>query len=435
MLPFHHFLHLDTNAKNQMKKLLLIWLVFTLTITENKGQSISGQIIDRDNQTALPYATVGFKGTPIGTITNGDGNFVLSYQNPAPSDQLYISYMGYESVSLPISKIGSDPITISLKSTEITLAEVVISPLSPEQYIRRVMRKQPESVPQNPYTATTYYREKFMENDGYIAFNEGIFKFHSPSATDTLENQYQLCLYETAKDPQELQFMKKARDKKSDRKQKKAEKKGEEWTDEDDDNMLQVNFGGPNEIIKMQQGEEIEEFLDTTKLKEFKYKFGTPKTYQGRDLLVINFESRGKVEQLRTEGKIYLDIKANALAGIEYQGEFVIPFVVDPILLAMGITISNPKISKVSRMQYLNGYWYPDYQKMDVNMRMTKRYMFSSNEKSKFDIDQVLKITDIKLNDAQMIPKEMIYNPNKSPEEQIFNDENWLWADFDKVLE
>lgn len=428
-------MHLHTNAKTEMKKLLILWMVFIMSISENKGQIINGQVLDQETKMPLAYATVGFKGTPIGTIANDEGRFTLNVPAPAPANQLFISYMGYESVTIPLSRFADSPVSIMLKSTEITLAEVTISPLSPEEYIRKIMRLRQQSIPANPYTATTYYREKFMENAGYIAYNEGIFKFHSQSAEDTIDNQYQLCLYETAKDPQELQFMKKARGKKSERKQKRAEKNGEEWRDDDDDSMIQVSFGGPNEIIKMQQGDETEEFLDTTKLKEFKYKFGTPKTYQDRELLVINFESRGKVEHQRTKGKIYLDLKANALAGVEYQGEFVIPIIADPILFAMGISISNPKISKVSRMQYLNGYWYPDYQKMDVTMHMTKRYIFSSNEKSNFEIDQVLKITDIKLNDANLIPKEYIYHADKSPEDQVFNSENWQWEDFNTVLE
>lgn len=415
-----------------MKRIIAIWTILIFTILEVHGQTIKGWIKDADTKEPLPFATIGIKGTSHGTVANEDGYFELRALED-PSD-LFVSFMGYGSVSLPIQAFNEQAKTIFLKPSSLTLKELVIRPMAPEDYIKRVVKNRIKALPQDSYSANAYYREKFKENDGYIAYNEGIFKFHFPTYQDSLANQYQLCLYETAKNPQELQFMKRKKDKKEERKRKKAEKKGEEYEDDDSD-MIHVNFGGPKQILASQMGEETEDFMDSTKFKKFKYSFGTPQMYQDRELMVINFQSRGKTDHMRSEGKIYIDLKADALAGLEYDGELVIPILIEPILFAMGISISNPKIHKVTRMQYLDDYWYPDYQRIDADMNLTKRYMFAKNEESKFDIDQVLKVSDLKIGDTKQIPEDKRYNPEEKPEEQVYNDDDWEWEDFDRIME
>ncbi len=415
-----------------MKRIIAIWTFAFLGILQLHGQSVSGWVKDIETMEPLPFATVGVKGTTLGTITNEEGYF--EFRVNSIEGELVFNFMGYEPLIKPISSFLDEGRAATLKPTSITLDELVIRPLSPEDYIKRVVKNQINALPQQPYSANAYYREKFKENDGYIAYNEGIFKFHFPTYQDSLANQYQLCLYETAENPQEMQFLKRKTDKKEERKRKKAAKKGEEYEDDAKD-LINVSFGGPNEILASQMGEEVDDFLDSTKFRKFRYEFGTPRKYQGRELMVINFRSRGKTDHQKTDGKIYIDTRLDAFAGVEYAGELIIPILIEPILLAFGISFSDLLISKVTRMQYIDGYWYPDYEKMDVTMQAKKRYLFSKNEISQFDIDQVLKVSDLRIGDTIEIPQNLRYDPAKNPEEQVQNTENWEWEDFNRIME
>lgn len=417
-----------------MTRLLCCWAVLFLSILELQGQHISGIVKDVGTGQPLPFATVGFKGTSAGTITNAEGYFDLSIPESYGSYQLYISYVGYTSATLPVSYFDKDSKPILLKPAVITLSELVVRPLSPEEYIKRAVKNMKNALPDDPYNSNAYYREKFMENEGYLSFNEGVFKMYTPVYDGKSKTQYQLCLYETAENPQELQFMKDSHDKKEVRKKKKAEKKGEVYED-DGGNMIEASFGGPNEILKMQSGQNLETFLDSTYFVKFKYSFGNPVMYQDRELLCINFKSRGQVEHERGTGRILIDLKKNTFAGIEYTGEFVIPVVIEPVLLSLGLTISNPDLKKIIRMQFVDDMWYPDYSLMTVDLTLRKIHFFEKNEVSNFKIEQVLKLKDINTNQPQEIAQDKQYTDSKKPEEQIYNDYNWKWADFDRVLQ
>jgi len=416
-----------------MKRFIALWGIILFTTLKTHGQTLTGWVKDAESNESLPFATIGFKGTSLGTITNQEGYFELNVPKSAKNSEVVISYMGYKSTSIKVSDFTKTPEVILLKPSIVTLEEIVVRPLSPEEYIKRVVRNMEKAAPQEAYSAKAYYREKFKENNGYIAYNEGIFKFHYPEYEDTTSNQYQLALYETAKNPQELQFMKTMRDKKDDRKRRKAEKKGKEY-EEDESEMIQVNFGGPKEILDLDINK-LEAFMDSTQFRKFRYEFGTPVTYQDRELMVINFDSKGKVDHLKTEGKIYIDLKANAIASVEYTGDFVIPILLEPILFSFGISISTPRIKKVVRSQFIDGYWYPDYYTVEAHAVMKKRYMFHENEVSNFDIQQLLKINDIIPGDSTEIPKDKRFDSKEKPEEQVYNDQNWKWSDFDRVVE
>ena len=420
-----------------MKRLTVLWALVLFTLLEANGQMVKGLVKDAETKDPLPFATINFAGTSIGTVSNNDGYFELNIPASCVGKDVQISYMGYASAVMPVRSDSDSPKTILLKPATLTLAELVFRPLSPEDYIRRVVKNMGKSLPKEPFSSMSYYREKFLENGGYLAFTEGVFKSYYTSYQDTIPNQYQLVLYETAENPQEVQFMKSTFDKKDDRRKRRAQKKGEEIEagDESGIGIIEGTFSGPDEILSMDLSKKLEPFLDSTQFKKFKYRFDDPVIYQGRELLVINFQSKGTVDHLKTKGRIYIDLQSDAFASIDYTGKFVIPFAIEPVLLAFGLTVSNPNITKTLRYQYLNGAWYPEYFHIDVDLELTKIHFFEKNEKSLFEIKQVLKVSDIRENSEEQIPAAKRLDPKKNPEGQVFNDDNARWADFNRLAD
>lgn len=419
-----------------MKMLVMLWAIVLFTVQEANGQMARGVVQDADTREPLPFATVGFEGSSIGTITNQEGYFELLVPEKLMGHSIQVSYLGYASVQLGAEAFQSKDIPfVLLQPSVLTLKELVFRPLSPEDYIKRVVRNMKETMPKEPFNSVGYYREKLLENQAYLAFSEGVFKSYHPKYQDTIPNQHQLMLYETADNPQEVQFMKSTFAKKADRKRRKAEKKGETFDEDEGSRMIQHSFSGPDEILSMDLNRELEPFLDSTFFKKFKYHFADPVSYQGRELLVIGFESKGTVEHLKSKGKIYIDLKSDAFASIEYQADIVIPFIVQPVLLAVGLGIKDPQITKKLRYQYLDGSWYPEYFHIDMDIELVKRHFLEKNEKALFELEQVLKVSDITNTSPAPIPVEKQLDPEKDPEEQIFNDGEASWEDFNKLSE
>ena len=60
--------------------------------------TISGTIVDEKGETIIG-ASVAVQGTTLGTITNADGEYSLA--NVPENSQIIISFIGYQSISLP----------------------------------------------------------------------------------------------------------------------------------------------------------------------------------------------------------------------------------------------------------------------------------------------------------------------------------------------
>ena len=94
--------------------------VASVAIVAQQGKTITGVVMD--SQESIIGANVMVKGTTNGTITDLDGNFMLS--NVPSKGNLVVSYIGYATQTLPIN--GKTSFSIVLAEDTETLDEVVV---------------------------------------------------------------------------------------------------------------------------------------------------------------------------------------------------------------------------------------------------------------------------------------------------------------------
>ncbi|MBG6112015.1 hypothetical protein IWX84_002910 [Flavobacterium sp. CG_9.10] len=106
--------------------LFIALLITTFSFSQTKG-TVSGILTDKDaNNQSLPFANVLIKGTSIGTNTDMDGKYSLSI---VPGDYtLQFSFVGYESIEVPVTVTANETKTISkaLGSGSYKLEDVVV---------------------------------------------------------------------------------------------------------------------------------------------------------------------------------------------------------------------------------------------------------------------------------------------------------------------
>lgn len=106
-----------------MKKYIL-FLFFASFITFAYAQTkVSGKVFDENNE-PIAYANVLFKGSIQGTITDENGKFYL--ESSKKWSTLIISFLGYETVELTLTKSVNYNLKIILKEEASKLDEVVI---------------------------------------------------------------------------------------------------------------------------------------------------------------------------------------------------------------------------------------------------------------------------------------------------------------------
>lgn len=82
------------------KIVFLLASLFTVWIANGQNTIIKGIVTDSITGEGLPYVSLIFKGTTIGTATDGDGNFSFSASTGVKN--LEVSYLGYHCCPIKI---------------------------------------------------------------------------------------------------------------------------------------------------------------------------------------------------------------------------------------------------------------------------------------------------------------------------------------------
>lgn len=123
-------------ALRQLFFLTFFYLMYNTTSTA-QTTIVRGKVSEKGKSEYLPFVSIFFKGTQIGTNTDFEGNFYL--KTNTPSDSLVLSYVGYKTLIIFV-KIGqAQSINVELEPVGKQMEEVVI--FAGENPAWRIIRK------------------------------------------------------------------------------------------------------------------------------------------------------------------------------------------------------------------------------------------------------------------------------------------------------
>ena len=109
---------------------LLPVLFMIMTATAAMAQySVSGRVLSGEDQSPLPGVNILVKGTTNGTITDADGNFVVTMNSA--NDVLVFSFVGYTTQEIAVA--GRTSFNVELLADAKQLSEVVVTALGVEK--------------------------------------------------------------------------------------------------------------------------------------------------------------------------------------------------------------------------------------------------------------------------------------------------------------
>ncbi|WP_299901418.1 carboxypeptidase-like regulatory domain-containing protein [uncultured Aquimarina sp.] len=166
--------------KPQNITLLFVFIILLLgfgsssSFAQQKKQetiTIEATVFDKETKDPLPFTNVLLENTSIGTITNEDGKFELTFSKKYASSSVIFSFVGYENNSIPVKKLKSPTQKIFLKSISTSLDEIVVTAKNKyKEMINEAISLIPKNYAQQPVTLETYYRELTKINDNYTKF-------------------------------------------------------------------------------------------------------------------------------------------------------------------------------------------------------------------------------------------------------------------------
>lgn len=410
-----------------MTKFYLITFFITLSILPfNKIQAqvkeLEGVIIDGKTNEPLPFATISFRNYNIGTVADQDGRYFLTVKPALQKDTLTVSYIGYKNTSFVIG--ASNFQKIILTPDVYQLQEIVIRPISAEDFIREVIREIPNNYMDVPFKTLSYYKKRYDENDIPIEYVEAIFSsYQFPYLLDS-SNQHRLALHKV-KAQAELQFQKSRADQRKVKARKKAQKKREEFDEEESYSPINVNFLGPEGVLKGDPVRNLSNFLDSTNFKKYTFEFHETTVYN--DLAVEIIQYKGKVDQLKAEGLIYVDKQSFAIIKIVQNGKHQLSLALKALLYAMGFSLENGLMNREIKYKSFQNKWYPENLISTLEMDLVKHNMFSKNESAHLDLEQIFSTMQIATDGITPISEDQRYDNDKEMEEQVFPMPNLDW--------
>ena len=401
--------------------------------TQAQNQTIEGLVTDATTGQPLSFASVGIKGTFYGTATNSEGRFIMSFPSDLSNPVLICSYMGYRSFESPVSRSDSR-VAIRLKQETFTLEEVEVRPWQPWDYIWNAMQKIPENYPEKSYMSQGYYSEYVAENDIFLKFTEGVVETYNPEYGTGHKTQSRVLKARRGDNLGSLQFMRETLEKKQAKEARKAKKKGEEPEENEsiDQQIISASFGGPETVLSADPLRDTADFLNISHKKKYRYFIEGYSRYQGEEVIIIGYESKGVYEHQRQSGNVYISLVSDAIISIEYNSEVVIPGIARPVIFALGFGITNPELRGKMHYKSINGKWYLSDISIEGGTRLTKKKMFKKNDRSNFHIELALVNNRFDMDNVAEIPKEDQIDTGKPLEEQVKPD-NAFWKNYQVV--
>lgn len=142
--------------------------------------TLSARIVDGDTGEALPFASIGIIGRPIGTIANLDGEFDFHFPAEYRNETLMVSMLGYYNLETPIASvlIGADTLLRLKKSTTILQTLVVSDTLRGGDIVRIALSRVEENCPQKPFLLDAFYRDLKKVGGTYVSLLEAAVKIY-----------------------------------------------------------------------------------------------------------------------------------------------------------------------------------------------------------------------------------------------------------------
>ena len=105
---------------------ILVSLIFNALLF-GQNTVITGQVVDANNGSAIPFANIVLQGTMVGTTSDFDGNYKITYKE-SKSDSITVMVMGYKTKTKKFAKHKTQKINFQMAQESYQLEEVVVKP-------------------------------------------------------------------------------------------------------------------------------------------------------------------------------------------------------------------------------------------------------------------------------------------------------------------
>ncbi len=367
----------------------LVILCFTIAPVSASGYAVfqdvqqqtsftqyKGEILDKDSKKALVFATLSIENTNVSTVSNTEGEFALKVPNSIKEGTVQISFLGYKTVSIPLTQFSKDKNKIYLEVTALELSGVDLNaPKDARALVKETLKKKGENYFDDPTLMTAFYRETIKRRKRNVSLSEAVVN-----------------IYKTPYDSERKDAMKLYKARKS--------------TDYSRLDTVALKLqGGPYNALLVDIMKYPEYIFTEGSIEDYDFSFERSTRENDRLLYVVNFEQNEDIISPMYKGKLYIDADMKVLKSAVYSLN-----ITDKEMASKMFVRKKPRNAKVYptevayRVDYRekNGKWYYGYSNVLLEFKINwDKKLFNSV----YSMTCEMAVTDWEKNITGKLPK------------------------------
>ncbi len=329
--------------------------------------TIEGIIRDQYTEEALPFASVGISGNPIGTISNQNGEFRFRLPDSLRHAQLFIAYLGYETQEIECTFLANGYHQIQLIPKVIPIQEVVVRIANPHRILEEMLDHRRDNYATSPVYHTSFYREGVEYRKRLASLTESVMKIYkAPFQSGT--DQVKMLKMRTIVNKNET------------------------------DTLVTKFKSGINACLMLDLVKNIPDFLELDDKNPYVYVHSDITVIDDRLAYVISFEQAPYINEPFYKGEIYVDKENHALLATRFE---VNPALVEKAASqyiskkSRNIQITPQKITYSVSYKQWNGTYYVNHIRGDLHFKVRKKGSLFFNAPVHIWFEMVNCLTDI----------------------------------------
>lgn len=269
--------------------LLMVSMSTHLISQETSFKAYSGEILDTNSKKPLVFASLTLEGTNVSTVTNTDGEFLLKVPKKSLDKNIIISYLGYKTLRLPVSKFKAKDHKILMTESAMELSEVQLSiPKDAKTLVRETLRKKGENYMNDPTVMTAFYRETIKKRNKNVSLSEAVVNIYKASYSSYKRDELKLYKARKSTDYNKL------------------------------DTLALKLQGGPFNTLFVDMVKYPDYIFTNETINYYDFTFDSSTRVNDKLIYIINFQQKAEIIDPFYTGKLYIDAENKILTSAIY---------------------------------------------------------------------------------------------------------------------
>lgn len=327
----------------------------------------SGLVTNHQTGMPLAFASIILKGTPISTVSNTEGAFILKVPKDQLKGNLEFSFLGFHTKIVPLVNLNTELFNAELEPMLLVLPEVSVVFNDALSLVRAVIRNKGTNYLDNPANLTAFYRETIKKRKTYISLLEAVVDIYKhPYYSDKTD---WVSLYKVRKstDYQKL------------------------------DTMVFKLMGGPYNTLMTDLMKNTDEFFSSDIIGYYTFEFEGSTSIDDKMVYIVSFKQLPTYLEPLYFGKLYIDAERLALVSAEFginvenrEAATEIFIKKKPVNARVYPTRNSCRVDYLQR----GGKWYLNYCRVELDVYIDwKKKFFNTTYYSTME----MAVTDMKV--------------------------------------